>query len=144
MLLVRARRCLLTLWAGSLWTVGYLVAPTLFATLADRVQAGTVAASMFRSEAWLSIGCALMMLGLLQWGAHELDAGRRRTSLLIVLAMLLCTLLVHFGLRPMMAALREAAGSGPLPTRFGMLHGVSSALYLIQSLLAGALIWKQQ
>jgi hypothetical protein len=144
MRLVCARRCVLTLWAGSLWTVGYLVAPTLFATLADRVLAGTVAGAMFRSEAWLSIGCALLMLALLQWGAHELDAGRRRTAKLLVLAMLLCTLLMHFGLRPMMAALREAAGPGALPARFGMLHGVSSVLYLIQSLLAGALIWKEQ
>ena len=26
----------LTLWVGGLWTIGYVVAPTLFSTLADR------------------------------------------------------------------------------------------------------------
>ena len=148
MLQQRARQYLLILWAGSLWTVGYLVAPTLFATLADRVLAGTVAASMFRSEAWLSIACALLLLANLQWGARELDAARRRTLLVTVAAMLLCTLVIHFGLQPSMAALREAAGPGGVTisaakTRFGILHGASSLLYLTQSVLAGFLIWKQ-
>ena len=31
----------LTLWIGALWTVGYVVAPTLFSTLSDRALAGT-------------------------------------------------------------------------------------------------------
>ena len=148
MLQQRARLYLITLWAGSLWTVGYLVAPTLFATLSDRVLAGTVAASMFRSQAWLSIACALLLAAMLQWGARELDAGRRRTLLMAVGVMLLCTVVIHFGLQPSMAALREAAGPGGVTisaakTRFGILHGVSSLLYLVQSVLAGFLIWKQ-
>ena len=144
----RARLFITTLWAGSLWTVGYLVAPTLFATLSDRVLAGTVAASMFRSEAWLSIFCAVLLLALLKWGAPELDRARRRTLLVLVMVMLLCTLVVHFGLQPSMAALRKAAGPGGVTisaakTWFGVLHGVSSLIYLIQSVLAGFLIWKQ-
>ena len=148
MLQRRGRQYVSTLWAGSLWTVGYLVAPTLFATLADRVLAGTVAASMFRSQAWLSIACALALLAMLQWGARELDAARRRTLMVTVAAMLACTLVIHFGLQPSMAALREAAGPGGVTiaaakTRFGILHGASSLLYLIQSVLAGFLIWKQ-
>lgn len=140
---MRARWLVATLWAGSLWTVGYLVAPTLFATLSDRVLAGTVAASMFRSEAWLSIACALLMLALLQ-GA-SIEAGRRRGLCWIATAMLACTLVIHLGLQPMMAALRETAGAaGVLESaaraRFGMLHGVSSVFYLLQSVLAGLLI----
>jgi hypothetical protein len=58
-----------TLWAGSLWAVGYLAAPTLFATLSDRVLAGTIAASLFKNQAWLSIACALVMLVLL-WATN--------------------------------------------------------------------------
>lgn len=137
-------RCLIAaLWAGSLWTVGYLVAPTLFATLSDRVLAGTVAASMFRSQAWLSIACAMLLLVLLRFGVPD----RRRT--LLALAMLLCTLVVHFGLQPMMGALREAAGPGGVlesaaKSRFGMLHGISSVIYLVQSVLAGVLVWKMR
>ncbi|HEX7634207.1 MAG TPA: DUF4149 domain-containing protein, partial [Noviherbaspirillum sp.] len=51
----RARLLIATLWVGSLWTVGYLVAPTLFATLSDRALAGMIAGSIFRLEAWLSV-----------------------------------------------------------------------------------------
>jgi hypothetical protein len=141
-------RCLIAaLWAGSLWTVGYLVAPTLFATLADRVLAGTVAASMFRSQAWLSIACAVLLLALLTMSTVETKA--RRTLLTLSFAILFGTLVVHFGLQPMMAALREAAGSGGVmesaqKARFGMLHGISSIIFMLQSLLAGVLVWKMR
>lgn len=145
MLLKRARLLIACLWAGSLWTVGYLVAPTLFATLSDRVLAGSIAASMFRAEAWLSIACALALLLLLRWGMEEKQG---RVLSRIALAMLACTLLSHFGLQPQMAALREAAGAGGVmegagKARFGALHGVSSVIFLIQSLLAGWLIARQ-
>lgn len=139
-------RCLIAaLWAGSLWTVGYLVAPTLFATLPDRVLAGTVAASMFRSQAWLSIACGVLLLVLLRCGVPD----RRRTLLALALVVLLCTLVVHFGLQPMMGALREAAGPGGVmasaeKSRFGLLHGISSVIYLVQSVLAGVLVWKMR
>ncbi|MCE2832533.1 MAG: DUF4149 domain-containing protein, partial [Oxalobacteraceae bacterium] len=46
------RVLLVTFWVGSLWTVGYLAAPTLFATLPDRALAGSIAGSLFRVEAW--------------------------------------------------------------------------------------------
>mgnify|MGYP003498814527 CR=1 FL=1 len=62
MLMPRLRLLVATLWAGSLWAVGYLVAPTLSATLADRKLFGTIAGSMFNSQAWLSVGCAAAML----------------------------------------------------------------------------------
>ena len=147
MQLGRIRLLVTALWAGSIWTVGYLVAPTLFATLADRVLAGTIAASIFRNAAWLSVVCAALMLSLLM-GAKELDAKKRRTLLGLVGAMLVCTLVVNLVLQPQMAALREAAGTlGVLAsasnTKFGVLHGVSSVIYLIQSVLAGFLIFKQ-
>ncbi|HEY0845985.1 MAG TPA: DUF4149 domain-containing protein, partial [Noviherbaspirillum sp.] len=60
------RLLIATLWAGSLWTVGYLVAPTLFASLADRVQAGMIAGRLFRIEAWLSVACAAALLLLIR------------------------------------------------------------------------------
>ncbi len=145
----RCRLVVATLWAGSLWTIGYLVAPTLFATLSDRALAGTIAGSMFRNGAALSGAFALLMLALLQWGAAGLTAPRRRLLLGIVLAMLACVLLNYLGIQPVIAAIREAAGPGGLdasPQRklFGALHGVSMLVYLLQSALAGLLIWKQE
>ncbi len=147
MLLARARLLVATLWAGSLWTVGYLAAPTLFATLSDRVLAGTIAASLFRVEAMLSLACGAALL-LLFWLGKDFPAARRRTLLLIVVAMLACTAASHFGLQPLMAELRAAAGPAGVmesaaKSRFGMLHGISSSIFLVQSLLAGWLIIKQ-
>lgn len=143
----KARLLTAALWAGSLWAVGYLVAPTLFATLSDRVLAGTIAGAMFHAQAWLSIACAVVLLVLLLTG-RNVEPPRRRLLLVLVLAMLLCTLVSHFGLQPLMAELRRAAGpAGVMESaakgRFGMLHGVSSVIYLLQSVLAGWLLWKQ-
>ncbi len=157
----RIRLLVATLWAGSLWTVGYLAAPTLFATLSDRVLAGTIAASLFRIESWLSIACALALLVLIWLGngtaagggifasaAANSAAQARRVVVAIVVAMLGCTLVSHFGLQPMMASLRAAAGPGGVMEsaakgQFGMLHGVASGIYLVQSLLAAWLVVKQ-
>ncbi len=145
MLLARARLLVVTIWAGSLWTVGYLVAPTLFGTLDDRGLAGKIAGLMFRSEAWLSIACGVAMLGLLGLG-KDLDAKLRRNLMIVVVVMLVCMAVSHFGIHPMMLAVREAAGPGGIDaagrSRLGMLHGVSMVFYVIQSLLAVWLVIK--
>lgn len=143
-LLPAVRLIISALWAGSLWTVGYLVAPVLFTTLTDRVLAGTIAGSIFRIEAWLSIACGLLLLAIVVFD----DASRERRGLLrLILLMLLCVVAGYFGLQPWMAALREAAGptgvmEGAARTQFGILHGVASLIYLFQSLLALVLIFK--
>lgn len=137
------RVLLVTVWAGSLWTVGYLVAPTLFATLADRPLAGSIAGSLFRIEAWVSVACGLSLLVLLLRD-HRFE--NRRSCLVLVLLMLVCVSVGHFGLQPFMAELRAlAAASGGVMdeatrSRFGMLHGVASAIYLVQSVLAVGLV----
>ncbi len=147
-MLAKVRLLVAVLWAGSLWTTGYLVAPTLFATLSDRVLAGTIAGSMFHSQALLSLGCAVAMLVLLKVATGDWTPRRRRTVLALVAAMALCTVASHFGLQPMMAELKAAAGpDGVMASagkeRFGMLHGVSSVIFLVQSVLAGWLVLKQ-
>ena len=59
--------------------------------------------------------------------------------------MLACTVIGYFGLHPFMAALKEAAGPGGVMVsdaraQFGILHGISSAFYFVQSLLGVALV----
>jgi len=63
----------------------------------------------------------------------------------IVLLMLAATLLSHFGIQPLMAALKLEALPKPvmesaLRDRFALWHGVSSGLYLLQTLLGIALV----
>jgi hypothetical protein len=145
-LIPRLRLLTATLWVGSLWTVGYLAAPVLFITLHDRVLAGTIAGSLFRVEAWLSLVCGAAFIVLAQMMRSRGETAAK-TPLYLALGMLLCTLVGYFGLQPFMAALREAAGPAGVmesgaKVQFGVLHGVSSAIYLIQSLLGAALILK--
>jgi hypothetical protein len=144
MALAKVRLLVAALWAGSLWAVGYLVAPTLFATLDDRKLAGSIAGSMFHVEAMVSLGCGVAMGVLLWLATPDWTPKRRRTALLLIVAMVMCTVASHFGLQPMMAELR-ATGlvDEAVKSRFGMLHGISSGIYLVQSLLAGWLVWKQ-
>lgn len=147
MIVVRARLLIATLWIGSLWTVGYVVAPTLFATLSDRVLAGTIAGSLFRVEAWICVACGLLLMLLFCFRTADDNAPLRKTLLRLTLAVLFCTLVGYFGVQPFMAALRETAGAGGVmsssaKTQFGILHGIASAIYLIQSLLGVGLILK--
>ena len=143
MLKSNVRLLIVTLWVGSLWTVGYLVAPVLFSSLADRVLAGTIAGSLFRVEAWLSLACGA---GLLLMGSAESDARRKRIWLGIIVAMMACSAIGYFGLQPMMAALRAAGKNGVLEgaarTQFGLLHGGAAVIYLLQSLLGAWLIFR--
>jgi hypothetical protein len=143
---VRVRMLLAVLWVGSLWTIGYIVAPTLFSTLADRVLAGFIAGKLFRVEAWLSVACAItLIISFKRMGKGD-DARARKHLLWIVSGMLACTLVGYFGLQPFMSALKESAVGGVMDAQsrssFGLLHGVASVFYLIQSILGGFLIWK--
>jgi hypothetical protein len=143
MLSARVRWLIAALWVGSLWTIGYLVAPTLFATLEDRALAGTIAGRLFRIEAWLSLACAGILLVLFFKEKSKLEARELKICLILVSAMMLCTLIGYFGLQPFMAALREAGlHTAEAKSRFGMLHGISSAIYLLQSGLGFALLLK--
>lgn len=146
-MLLRIRLLIATLWAGSLWTVGYLVAPTLFATLADNMLAGTIAGRMFRVEAWLSVFCAVVLIALVRFSSDAENRGKGRVLIWLAIAMLACTLIGYFGLQPFMAALRESAGPGGVMDsearmQFGLLHGIASVFYFVQSLLAVALVLK--
>lgn len=129
----RARALLTTAWVGSSWTIGYLVAPTLFKTLADSTLAGTIAGQMFAVQAWVSVVCALVLLAMGKWQGQKLSWR--------IVTMLLCTLIGYFALHPLMAGLRAAGLANPdVKWQFGMLHGVSSGIYLLQSILGAMLI----
>ena len=146
-LIPRLRILLLTFWVGSLWTVGYVVAPLLFATLTDRAQAGTLAGLFFKAEAWISLICGASLLAMI-WVEREHPT--RILQIKLVIGMLLCTVIGYFGLQPYMAELRAiAAQSGGIMddvvrSRFGMLHGAASVIYLLHSLLGVGLVLKSK
>jgi hypothetical protein len=136
----------LTLWIGGLWTIGYLVAPTLFYTLSDRALAGSLAGKLFTLIAYIGIGCAIYVLifRLARFGGACFKQG----IFWIVLVMLLLALVGEFGLQPILAALKrqalpQEAVESVFRDRFAAWHGIASALYVIQSVLGLLLVWLQ-
>ena len=144
-MLANARLLLAALWAGSVWAVSYLAAPSAFAVL-DSTQAGNVVGVMLTRSAWLAIALAVL-LALLVARATDLDARRRRWLYGLIAGMLACSLVVYLGLQPMMAAIRAAAGpagvrASPQWGTFAALHGASQVLYLAESILGALLVVK--
>ena len=136
------------LWVGSLLTVGYLVAPAIFSTMTDRQAAGMVAGSIFRIEAYLSL---IVCIGLMVLSNLLVNRGLSQFRLIrwILLAMLLCSVAAAFIFIPWMNTLRDNALAQGMPvmvspsaTLFGRLHGVSSILFMLQSLLGIFLVWR--
>lgn len=144
-MLANVRLLLAALWAGSVWAVSYLAAPSAFAVL-DSTQAGNVVAIMLTRSAWLAIALAVL-LALLTARAADVDARRKRWLYGLIAGMLACSLVVYLGLQPMMAAIRESAGpagvrASPQWGTFAALHGVSQVLYLAESILGAVLVLK--
>ncbi|AZQ50715.1 DUF4149 domain-containing protein [Burkholderia cenocepacia] len=143
----RVFRLLSAVWVGSLLTIGYAVAPVLFKTL-ERMTAGSVAAQLFRVEAIVGVVCGVLLLALSNQQVRRGGNEYRRVRW-IVAAMVVCVLVGYFALQPFMNALRVAAmdagtdiANSPYASRFGMLHGVSSVFYLVESVLGLMLIWR--
>lgn len=136
----------LVLWVGGLWAVGYLAAPTLFYSLDDRMLAGMLAGKMFGYIAWVGLVCGawLLIFRLGRLGGAALKQG----FFWIILAMLLLSLAQQFGIQPILQQLKDQAMPKDVMEslfrdRFAAWHGVSSAVYLIQSLLGLAAVAKQ-
>jgi hypothetical protein len=128
----------ITLWVGGLWALGYIAAPVLFASLGDRQLAGVVAGKLFVIIGWVGLGSAAYLIIFL----ISRQGGRFFKSAVfwLVLLMALMSVASQFGIQPLMAQLKADAlprevMESVLRDRFATWHGVSSILYLLQSLL---------
>jgi hypothetical protein len=133
--LMVGERVLLTLWVGGLWSIGYIVAPALFANLEDRALAGSLAGILFHIIALVGLACGALLLLFNQLRA----AGKRLNwRALVLIAMLVLVAVGEFWFAPMIAGLR----SGGLvdSKQFAQLHGLAALLYLVTSLLGLLLV----
>lgn len=136
---------IVTLWVGGMWAIGYLVAPVLFASLGDRQLAGMIAGKLFALIGWIGLGSAAYLLLFLisRAGSRVLKS----SVFWLVVVMLLLTAASQFGIQPLMAQLKADAlprevMASVLRDRFAAWHGISSILYLLQSLLGlGLVVW---
>jgi hypothetical protein len=136
----------ITLWVGGLWAIGFIAAPSLFASLKDRVLAGELAGNLFGLIAWVGIACASYLLAYLV--VRRGQAVLRSGVFWLVLAMLVLALAGHFGIQPILAQLKAEAWpqsvmESTVRDRFAAWHGLAGGLYVLQSLLGAALVLLQ-
>ena len=127
-LLRTGERVIQTIWVGALLTIGYIVAPALFANLESR-EAGRIAGELFTIAAWLSVACGLLLI-LSRFGPGPDSRRHLRWRLIGLMLMLIAA--GEWIVRPVMEGARLPDGSaGP---DFGLWHGLASLLYLLASL----------
>jgi hypothetical protein len=127
-ILARPFRVLITLWAGSLWSMLW-VAAVMFRFLNDRHTAGLIAARLFSIETYL--GLAVAVLALLLPGRGRFRLGFLGVALLAVNEWLLKHAM----------SLAQTHGSA-LGLGFGAWHGVSAGLYVLACLCVLVVIYR--
>ncbi|MHB1121264.1 MAG: DUF4149 domain-containing protein [Ramlibacter sp.] len=120
------------LWWGSLSVTGFLAVPTLFASLPTPALAGNVAARLFSAQGWVAIACGVVLLLASRTGDGRSGLDWRGGAVLFVLAGLLLAVLSEFAVAPRIMA-RE---------NLRLWHGLGTAMYGLQWLCAGVVLWK--
>jgi len=134
-------RILLTLWVGGLWVTGLVFAPVLFGNF-ERLLAGDIAGRLFTAISQVGLVCGVTLLALAAWRA-KMHVWRDWRA--VVLALMLVVLLIgEYGVAARMRELKLLAlladDAAAHWTEFGRLHGLASALYLLECLLGLLLV----
>ena len=127
---------LAALWWGSLTGLGFVVVPMLFAKLGSPAAAGAMAAQLFTAQTWLSMACSLLLLIILNPNRPQASGLIASSAIKWIVAGLLLTLLVEFGVSPRIVTARATGGD------LRLWHGLGSAMYLGQWLCAGLVLWR--
>src|SRR5882724_1851631 len=131
----RLLQIVLTLWAGSLWTICLIVAPSLFSLLADRHVAGELAGHFFRVESWLGLTLGGGTLALLS----RSDESVRNTP---NFALTIVTVAGPVSSEVVLRLFMETAQAAKDTRMFGMLHGAAAFLFIFACLTALLLVWR--
>lgn len=132
-------RILLTLWVGGMWVAGYVVAPLLFQEL-DKKTAGEIGGHLFFIMSYIGLFCGglLVLSGVYRKGMNALKQWRVPT----IIFMLVIIVIGEFVLAPMMAELKAQGlvEGSEIVQKFGILHGIASVLFLVNSIAGLVLI----
>ena len=131
-------RLALTAWVGGLLVTGFVVTPLLFRVLEDRALAGNIAGQLFSLVSVIGMVCALTLLFI----AVTRSTGHwyRAWRVWVLLTMLLIVVVGEYGLAPAIREIIQLAGTTLVKDssyypQFARLHGISSMLFLVNSLL---------
>lgn len=134
-------RILLTLWVGGLWITGLVFAPVLFGNF-ERLLAGDIAGRLFTAMSQVGLVCGITLLVLAVWRARKHVWRDWRAAVLVLILVLL--VVGEYGVAARMRELKLLAILADEATahwaEFGRLHGLASALYLLECLLGLLLV----
>ena len=120
------------LWWGSLSVIGFMAVPLLFASLPSTALAGQAAARLFAAQAWVSVGCGVVLLLVFKRNQAPAPASQAQTAIIFVILGLLLALLLQHAVAPRILM--------RIDLRFW--HSLGTALYVCQWLCAGAVLWR--
>lgn len=137
-------KILVCLWVGALWWM-MLVAIVLFQKIPTNFLAGLVAGELFKYLTYVGfVVTAIFMVGHFN---KEGFSFVKQGIFWIVLVMLAILLVNHFGIHPVLEAMKVKAMPKEVmesifADRFAAWHGISSVAYLINAILGIFLIQK--
>ena len=120
------------LWWGSLSSIGFLAVPLLFANAASPAVAGSLAGHLFSGQAWLSVGCGLVLLTTARDEEGTASLGWAGGAVAYVLLGMLMALLQEFAVAPRILARQDLA----------FWHSAGTGAYAVQWLCALVVVWK--
>lgn len=135
-MLRRVQMLLAALWGGFLLSVAGVVMPGAFAVL-ERAQAILLARQVFKLEAQISLGLALLLM-MMERRAVRDGGPTLSAEFFLPAGAMFCTVAGYYVLQPMMDdALHGAPGLSAMA-----LHGISMGFYGLKTLLVLALAWR--
>ena len=143
--LVSTTRLIAALWLGGGAVLLAIAAPAAFRGAGDPTHAASIVGDMLGQWRYLAIGAPVLLLIL-----SAVRRGRRGPMILVALALLLAfaqmavDAQIHKIRLQSSVPISSLEKSDPVRRHFGMLHGASSGLMLLQLIAAAAVVWIEE
>ena len=143
--LVSTSRLIAALWLGGGAALLAIAAPAAFRGAGDPTHAASIVGDMLGQWRYLAIGAPVLLLII-----SAVRRGRRGPMILVALALLLAfaqmavDAQIHKIRLQSSVPISSLEKSDPVRRHFGMLHGASSGLMLLQLIAAAAVVWIEE
>jgi uncharacterized membrane protein len=144
-LLVSTSRLVAALWLGGGALLLAIAAPAAFRGAGDPTHAASIVGDMLGQWRYLALGAPAVLLVI-----SALRRSRRGPMILVGLALLLAVVQmavdsrIHKIRAESPVPISSLEKSDPVRRHFGMLHGASSGLMLLQLIAATAVVWMEE
>lgn len=135
----------LSIWVGSLFIIGGLVAPVLFYKAGlTSTEAGRIAGLCFDVQSVVNLACAVVVL--LVFVLEKERRPLRASRFWVLFILIVCILISQYAITPIIEQIKQTTlpdVNGRYGAEFAKWHGISSSVYWLQALLVTGLLWSQ-